>query len=124
LRVDRPALVAAGEQPLARPGQAPVAAQDRQKLRRQHGIAVLGALALFDPDHHPPAVDIADLQPHRLRGPQPGGVRRGQRRAALQTGHRFEKAHDLICTEHQRQLAGSRAYGMRSGRSLWPSVTP
>jgi hypothetical protein len=45
LRIYRPALVVAGEEPLARPCQAPVAPQDRQKLRRQHGIVVLGALA-------------------------------------------------------------------------------
>jgi hypothetical protein len=105
LRIDRPALVAAREQPLARLYQAPVAAQDRQELRRQHGITVLAALALLDPDHHPTAVDIADLQPHRLRGPQAGSIGRGQRRAALQAGHGFEKAHDLVRAQHQRQLA-------------------
>lgn len=66
LRVDRPVLIAASEQPLARLYQAPVAAQDRQQLRRQHGVTVLAAFALLDPDHHPTAVDIADLQPRRL----------------------------------------------------------
>lgn len=104
LRIDRPAPVAAREQPVARPHQAPVAAQDGQQLRRQHGIAVLGALALLDPDHHPAAVDIADLQPRRLRGSQPGGIRRGQRRAALKARHRLKKADNLVRTQNQWQL--------------------
>jgi hypothetical protein len=45
------------------------------------------------------------FSPTASEATQFGGVRRGQRCAALQTGHRFEKAHDLICTEHERQLA-------------------
>jgi hypothetical protein len=31
--------------------------------------------------------------------------RRSQRRATLQAGHRFEKAHDLVRAQHHRQLA-------------------
>ena len=54
--------VAAGKEPVRRPGQPPVGPQDRQQLRRQHDVAVLAALALLDPDHHPAAVDVADLE--------------------------------------------------------------
>src|SRR5580704_14781826 len=48
LHVDRPALVPAGEQPVVRTGQAPVGPQNVEKLRRQHDIAVLAALAMLD----------------------------------------------------------------------------
>ena len=41
---------------------APPEPQQFQQLRRQHGIAVLASLALFDPDQHARAVDVADLE--------------------------------------------------------------
>jgi hypothetical protein len=47
---DRRARFPAGKQPIARPRQPPVGAQDLQQLRRQHDIAVFTALALLDPD--------------------------------------------------------------------------
>ena len=40
-----------------------------QQLRRQHDVAILAALPMLDPDHHPAAVDIADLEADRLRCP-------------------------------------------------------
>src|SRR3972149_5039048 len=36
-------------------------------MRRQHYVAILAALALFDPDHHALAVDVGHLQRHHLR---------------------------------------------------------
>jgi hypothetical protein len=56
------------------PGLSPITAQHAEQLRRQHDIPIPAALALFDPDQHAAAVDIGDLQPHRLRYPEPGGV--------------------------------------------------
>ncbi len=111
LNIDRPALVPAGEQPLRRSRQPPVGAQDAQQLRRQHDIAVFAALAVLDPDYHPAAVDIADFEPDRLRGAQPGGISGGQRSPGLQARHRFEKTHHLIGAQHDRQLA--RLAGVR-----------
>ena len=106
-RVDRPVLVAAGEQPVLRPRQAPIAAQDAEQLRRQHDVAVLAALALLDPDDHPAAVDVGDLQADHLRHAQSGGIGRRQRGAALQAWNRFQEAHDLVGAQHHRQLAAA-----------------
>ena len=35
-----------------------------QELRRQHDVAVLAALAVFDPDDHAAAVDVANTCAH------------------------------------------------------------
>ena len=103
-RFERPFLVAAGKQPALRAGEPPVAAQNPQQLRRQHDIAVLAALALLDPDHHPTAVNVGDLEHHHFRHAQAGGVNRGERRAALQARDRLQKAHHLVGAQHDRQL--------------------
>jgi hypothetical protein len=95
--------VAAGEQPAPGPRQAPVGAQDRQQLRREHHVAVLAALALLDADQHPAAVDRPRLQPGDLAGAQACTVGRGQGGAVAQAGNRFEEAHDLVGAEHHRQ---------------------
>lgn len=87
------------------PGQAPVGAQDAQQLSRQHDGAVLAALAVLDPDHHPHAVDVADLQADRLGRPQTRRRGRRQRGTGLQARHRLEKAHHFIGVQHHRQLA-------------------
>src|SRR5207237_604391 len=40
----------------------PPGAQQREQLRRQHGMAVFAALALLDPQQHALGVDVADLE--------------------------------------------------------------
>ena len=97
--------LAAGKQPVLRPRQTPVGAQNAKQLRRQHDGAVLATLAVLDPDHHPPAVDVADLQADHLGGAQPRRIGRRQRGARLQAWHCLEKPHHLIGTQHHRQLA-------------------
>jgi len=62
-RFERPLLIAAGKKPMLRPGEPPIGAQDLQELRREHDVAVLAALALLDPDHHPPAINVAWRSP-------------------------------------------------------------
>jgi len=103
-RFERPFLVAAGKQPALRAGKPPVAAQNPQQLRRQHDIAVLAALAVLDPDHHPAAVNVGDLEHHHFRHAQAGRVNRGERRAALQARDCLQKAHHLVGAQHHRQL--------------------
>ncbi len=71
--VDR---VLPGEQPAAvehlalRMGHAPPGAQALQQHRREHGVAILAALALLDAQRHALAVDVADLQADHLAGAQ------------------------------------------------------
>jgi Putative transposase len=51
----------AGKQPSLRPSEPPIGAQNPQKLRRQHDVAVLAALALLDPDHHALPASVGEI---------------------------------------------------------------
>ena len=72
--------ILAGKQPPAlehlalRMGIAPPSAQALEQHRRQHGVAILVTLALFNAQDHTLAVDIADLQCDDLAGAQSGAV--------------------------------------------------
>jgi hypothetical protein len=61
-RLDRPVLVATREQKPFGMRETPVAAQDAEQLLGQHDVALLAALAAFDPDDHAVAVDVGRLQ--------------------------------------------------------------
>ena len=101
----RTLVVAARKQPTLRPSQPPICAQNPQQLRREHDVAVLAALALLDPDHHPLAVNVSDLEKNDFRYAQSGGIDSGQRGAAFEARDRLQEAHDLVGTQHDRQLA-------------------
>ncbi|MCY1301453.1 hypothetical protein D9M68_735600 [compost metagenome] len=103
--VDGPIREAAGEQPVLRSANAPVAAQDLQQSRRKHDVAVGMPLALLDAQHHALTVDVADLQAGRFRDPQAGGVGRHQDRAVLDATDGFKEARHFIRTENDRELA-------------------
>ena len=57
---------------------APVLAQQMKSGLRQWDIAVLGALAAVDMDHHALAVDIGDFEMKAFVKPQTAGVHGGQ----------------------------------------------
>ena len=98
---------------LSRPGnkkslgmrEPPIAAQDAEQLLGQHDVALLAALAAFDPDDHAAAVDVGRLQADHLRHPQPRSVGGGQRDTRLEARDGFEKAHDFVGAQNGRQLA-------------------
>src|SRR6202051_536060 len=98
----RPLLVAAGEQPVLRSGETPVAAQDRQQLWRQDPVTVLATLAVLNPDHHPRTVDVGNLEGSHFRDAQSGTIDRGQRGAALETWDCLQEADDLVGAQHDR----------------------
>src|SRR6266851_3177493 len=52
----------------------PPLAQQIERLRRQHDIAVLAALGLLDTNDLLRAVDMLDLQPHYLAGAQAAAI--------------------------------------------------
>jgi hypothetical protein len=82
LHIDR--LVApSGKQPIPRARQPPIGTPDTKQLRRPHHGAILGALAVTDLNHHALAVDVGDLQSHRLRTTQSCGTGVRQRRTRL-----------------------------------------
>ena len=57
---------------------APVLAQQLKRRVRQQNIAVLGALAAVDMDHHARAIDIGDFEMESLVQAQAAGVDGGE----------------------------------------------
>ena len=93
----------AGEEPVPRPFDSPPGAQHRQKLRREHHVAVLLPLALRDAQHHPFAVDGGHGEADDLGNTQAGGVAGGQDGAMLRGLHGVEKPDHFLRAEHDRQ---------------------
>src|SRR5450631_4124658 len=92
----------AGKEPLLRlaPESAPVSAQRIEQLRAEHYIAVLASLALPDVNHHPLAVDVADLQVGRFCAACAGGIHRHQQDAMKGGVRRLNQLRDFFLTEH------------------------
>src|ERR1700692_4279966 len=74
-RVDR---VHSGKQPPLWACRVVPGAQQLKQMRRKHHVAVLVALALFDPDHHALAVDVGYLQRDHLGHAQSGPIGHAQ----------------------------------------------
>src|SRR3954462_6216815 len=110
-RIERPAVILAGKQPMRRSCFPPVGAQYNEELRRQHDVAVAAALALVDPDQHAAAVDIAEFQAHHFRYAQPGGIGGHQRGAMLEVRHRPRKPQQLLSAQDDWQLPALACIG-------------
>ena len=102
LRPETASLAAAMHQPSA---LAPPVAQQFEQLRRQHGVAILAALALLDPQQHALGVDVADLERDHLGDAQTGAVGGGECRLVLRPRCRLEQQRDLLDAQHRRQPA-------------------
>ncbi len=89
---------------LLAPGFPPLV-QEKEEIRRQHGVAILAALAALDPDQHVLAVDIADLKAGDLGDAQPGAIGDRQRRLVLEAGCGLEQPRRLVPTQHDGQFA-------------------
>jgi len=63
-------------------------------------VAVLAALALFDPQQHALGVDIADLEGDHLGDAQPGAVGGGECRLVLRSRRRLKQQCDLLDAQH------------------------
>ena len=66
-------------------------------------------LALVNANHHPGAVDVADLERNHLGGTQAGAVGNTQGRLVFDARRRRQQPRHFIRTEHHRQpprLAG------------------
>ena len=100
-RLDR---IAAGEQPRRRALDHPPLAQQLEKPRRQHGIAVLAALALFDAQNHARTVDVRDLQVRDFRDAQAGAVGDAEDGAELWPRRRGHQSCRFLLGQDDRQL--------------------
>ena len=65
-------------------GHSPPGAQPLQQHGREHGVAVLRALALFDAQRHALAVDVTDLERGDFAGAKAGAVGDRESRLVLQ----------------------------------------
>src|ERR1035438_10684252 len=82
------------------PEAAPVGAQFFEQLRAEHDIAVLAALALPDMNHHPLAVDVADLEVGRFRAACAGGIKRHQKDAMKGGIRGVDQSRHLLLAEY------------------------
>jgi hypothetical protein len=80
--------------------------QQLQKLGRQHGMAILAALAHLDTDQHALRVDVADPQHDDRATAQTGAVSDAERSLVLETGtwRSLDQPGDLIWSEDPWQL--------------------
>src|SRR5215470_15253108 len=93
-----PERILAREQPASRSALQPPRAQQRKKLWRQHGMAILAALAHLDPDQHALQIDVADPQHDGLAAAQTGAIGDAERSLVLETGtwRSLDQPGDLI----------------------------
>ena len=69
-RVGAPALARARKEIRLRAHPPVVLAQSREQGRAERNLAIVAALPPFDAQHHPLAVDVADLEVAQLRSAQ------------------------------------------------------
>src|SRR4051794_37509545 len=85
-----------GEEPGRVAMGGPVFAEGLERGRRQGDEAVLGALAAMDVDHHPGAVDVADLEVEGLGESEAEGVDGPEIGAVVGRADGGDEATDLV----------------------------
>src|SRR3984893_8226149 len=100
----QPALLRGRRGIVARWSQLPPLAQQIERLRRQHEIAVLAALGLLDANDLLCAVDMLDLQPHHLAGAQAAAIAETEQHANLEATGDGQQATCLVRAHHHRNL--------------------
>src|SRR5262249_23317709 len=86
-----------------RPHPAVVLTEGGEERRAEGNIAIPSALALLDPQHHPLAIDVADLQLTELAAPQAGTIEGEQQRAVIEILRMGDQPLHLVGTEDDRQ---------------------
>src|SRR5215472_16839337 len=92
----------------------PVVAECVKQLMAEHDVAVAVALAAMDMNHHPPAVDIADLQMGYFCAACAGAVEGHQDCAMKGTVGGVDKTCHFVRGKNQRKtnyLLGIRCLG-------------
>ena len=126
-RRDRIGATAPREQPAMREHHAaplafaPPQPQQLQQLRREHGVAVLASLALFDADQHARAVDVVDLEVRDLGHAQARAIGDTERGLVLDARRRLEQPRRFLDAQHLGQLA--RIPGDHQARAPDPAAS-
>ena len=102
-RIGTPAVARPGKEIGPRPHPAVVLAQGREERGTERDLAIATALALFDAEHHPLAIDVAHFQLAGFAAAEPGTVQRQQERAVIEILGAGNQALDFVGAEHDRQ---------------------
>ena len=70
--------------------------------RGEHGIPILTALALLDPQRHARAVDVPDFERDDFAGAKSGAISDRQRRLMLQVASRADQRAHLLTAQDDR----------------------
>ena len=108
---------AAGEHLALGTGDAPPGAQPLEQHRREHGVAILAALALLDAQRHALAIDVADLQRDDFAGAKSRAVGDRQGRLMLEVLGRGDQA-----TRPPRGSTRPAMCAARAPAASWPSA--
>ena len=84
-------------------GDPPPSAQALEHHRGEHGVAILAALALLDPQRHARTIDVTDLQRGDFAGAKPGAVGNREGRLMLEVLGRRDQRTDFLSAQDDRQ---------------------
>ncbi|CAG2161421.1 hypothetical protein LMG26411_08223 [Cupriavidus numazuensis] len=98
-------------------GNSPPNAQAFEQHGREHRVAVLATLALFDAQGHALTVDIGHLQRHHFAGAQAGAIGDRERGLVLQVPSGRQQSADFVGTEYHGQGAWN-SYRSHLGHAL------
>jgi hypothetical protein len=90
--------------------------QDLQQSCREHDIAILHSLALFDANDHPLTIDVRGLQVDGFGNARAGSVAAGQDRPMVNGRHAGEKMENFLSAENDRQKIRRTKAFRTSGR--------
>ena len=79
------------KQPVPRFSLLPPIPHNLKQSSRKHDVPVFVALALFDANDHPPAIDVGGSQANGFRDTQPGRVAGGENRVVFSLLHGTKK---------------------------------
>ena len=85
----------------------PVRAEFLEQNGTEHHVAVFATLAALDVDHHPSAVDVADLQASQLRVPNTSRVEGHEDRSMKRCESRIDELGHLFLAENGGQTVAS-----------------
>ena len=89
-----------------------MSAQFLEQDRAEHDVAVFATFAFLDVNHHPTAVNVADLQTSQLRIPNSGRVKSHEYGAVKRSGSGIDELCYFFLAENRGQAV--RLLGIRS----------
>src|SRR5262249_1655441 len=92
------------KQPQLGPFLSPPIAENFQQLGRAHVVAIFLPLALLNPNHHPSAINVGNLQSNGFRDPQTCRIATGQDGAVMVLSYTAQKLQYLLRAEDYGEL--------------------